>query len=205
MGMQPLLKAGSNEPCEMYPLGLSDDGNIAFGNARCGTSSTWAVARWSQEGLTPLPTSPQGRLELTGDAASRNGKVAFGVILPADGVQEEGVTGAQAFRYSVTDGLVLLGMLTGHQLSTPYAADAQGDVLVGRSGIENGASEAVLWDSVGRIGIAGYLQSQGVDLHGAHLQNAERVATHDDVTVVQGVSDFGNRTGAWIAWIPRRH
>jgi uncharacterized membrane protein len=204
-GMQPLLKAGSSEPCEMYPSGLSDDASIAFGNARCGASNSWSMARWSAEGVTPLPTSAIGRLELVGAATSSDGQVAFGVLLPqTGGIEQEGSNGAQAFRYTVEGGIVPLGMLAGHQLSSPYAADAHGDVLVGRSGIQNGASEAVLWDSVGRIGIAAYLQSQGVDLHGAHLQSAERVATHDGVTVVQGVSDLVNHTGAWIAWIPRR-
>lgn len=205
-GMRPLLKAGSNEPCEMYPSGVSQDASIAFGSARCGASTTWSLARWSTEGVTLLPTPPLGRAELVGAAASSDGRVAFGVLLPATGaIEEEGRNGAQAFRYTVADGFVPLGMLAGHLLSSPYAADAHGDVLVGRSGIENGASEAVLWDEVGRVGIAGYLQSQGVDLHGAHLQSAERVATHDGVTVVQGVADLVDRTGAWIAWIPRRN
>lgn len=205
-GMRPLLKAGSNEPCEMYPSGLSDDASIAFGNARCGASTTWSLARWSAEGVALLPTSPLGRTELVGAAASRDGQVAFGVLLPTNGgAEQEGANGAQAFRYTVADGLVPLGMLAGHQLSSPYAADAHGDVLVGRSGIANGASEAVLWDSAGRISIADFLQSQGVDLHGAHLQSAERVATHDGVTIVQGVTDWVNSTGAWIAWIPRRN
>jgi uncharacterized membrane protein len=204
-GMQPLMKAGSSEACAMYPRGLSDDGLIAFGYARCGESPTFELARWGQEGVTLLPTSPIGKAELLGASASRDGSVAFGVLSQSpEPAQLEGLNGDQAFRWSAADGLVALGMLAGHQLSSAYAADAPGDVLVGRSGIEHGASEAVLWDSIGLLSIAAYLQGQGIDLQGAHLKTAERVATHDDVTIVQGVSDLQNRTGAWIAWIPRR-
>jgi len=207
LGMQPLTLTDGGEPCSMYPGGLSENGLVAFGGARCGSSTTYPLARWGQEGVKLLPTSPLGMTQLLRAGASRDGNVAFGLISTSsvrDRPQEDGYNGTQAFRWSAAEGIVPLGMLAGHQLSSAYAADAHGDVLVGRSGVENGASEAVLWDSQGLLAIASYVQSQGVDLHGAHLRSAERVATHDDITIVQGLTDLQNQTGAWIAWIPRR-
>lgn len=78
-------------------------------------------------------------------------------------------------------------------------------MLIGSSGIQAGASEAVLWDGVGLVGIAAYLTTLGVNLNGAQLQSAERVATRDGTTIVQGLTDEQNRVGAWIAWLPQRY
>ncbi len=63
----------------------------------------------------------------------------------------------------------------------------------------------MLWDGVGLVGIAAYLTTLGVNLNGAQLQSAERVATRDGTTIVQGLTDEQNRVGAWIAWLPQRY
>jgi uncharacterized membrane protein len=205
-GMVPLVEHGTSDACELYAAALSEDGSIAFGNAHCGADPTWTLARWAADtDVELLPQPADTRSELTRDGTSRDGSVAFGVLLPSSaGLQQEGSDGADAFRWSAADGLVPLGHLPGHKLSSPYAADAHGDVLVGRSGISNGESTAVLWDSVGLVSIAAYLESLDVDLHGVHLQSAERVAARGETTVVQGLTNLQDRSGAWFAWLPRR-
>ena len=194
--------------CQMYPYALSDNGASAFGTAACGATQARAAIRWSAAtGVVPLPAPATGHGIVSLNATNPAGSMTFGVLLPAgaDDFPEEGVVGASPFRWSVAEGLVPLPGLPGHMFSYAYATDVAGDVLVGRSRNQNAQSEAVLWDSEGALGIAGYLGTLGVNLNGAHLQRAERVATRNGFTIVQGIIDDQNRTGAWIAWLPQRH
>jgi uncharacterized membrane protein len=192
--------------CQMYPNALSQDGAIAFGTAVCGAAARAAV-RWSAAtGVVALPAPVSGHAEVSMNATNPPGSMTFGVLLPAgvDDFTEQGVNGAAPFRWSAEQGLVPLEHLPGHMFGYAFATDVAGEVLVGRSGNPGGQSEAVLWDSEGDIGIAAYLSSLGVNLNGAHLQRAERVATRGGFTIVQGIVDEQNRTGAWVAWLPQR-
>jgi len=206
-GIAPLKLGTTATTCNFYPNALLSDGSLAFGQAQCG-GTEWVAARWTAAtGVVPLPAPPVGRAEMSADGTNHDGSVAFGKVLPAaaPSYPDEGVDGAAPFRWNAVTGLVPLHSLPGHMFSYAYAANIAGDVLIGRSGTQAGASEAVMWDSAGLIGIANYLSTLGADLHGVRLQSAERIATHGDTTVVQGVTDQQNHVGAWIAWLPRRH
>jgi uncharacterized membrane protein len=203
-GMLPLTQGAGGAACRFYTFAPSRDGATLFGTAACGTATTPSLARWSVDTGVVLLEQPAGTLTLH-PSTSSDGNIAFGLLLPSDGhFLDDGSDGTDAFRWQSADGLVALGHLPGHAYSSAYAADAHGDTLVGRSGVQNGASEAVLWDHVGLIRISAYLTSLGADLHGAHLQNADRVVSHDGTTVVQGVTNAQERSGAWIAWLPQR-
>lgn len=203
-GIAPALQGTT--PCKMYAYALSNDGATAFGTAVCGTQPRAAI-RWSAaEGVVALPAPAAGHAVVSMNATNPAGNMTFGVLLPAgtDDFPEEGVDGAAPFRWSEAEGLVPLQSLPGHMFGYAYATDVAGEVLVGRSGNYNAQSEAVLWDSQGDIGIAAYLVSLGVNLQGARLQQAERVATRGGTIIVQGVADQQNHSGAWIAWLPQR-
>lgn len=206
-GMVPIKQGTSQTSCEMYQNALNEAGTIAFGSAQCGTSQTRMAARWSADtGVVALPGSPTGHAEVSTGGTNRAGNVAFGVIQPtAVTFPEEGVDGAAPFRWSGAMGLVPLQSLPGYMYSYAYAANAAGDVLVGRSGSLNGTSEATLWDGVGAVGVAAYLTTLGADLEGARLQSAQRIVTRDGTTIVQGTTDQRNGAGAWLAWLPPRH
>jgi uncharacterized membrane protein len=206
------LKLGATTTtCSFYPNALTFDGAIAFGSAQCGGQQS-ALVRWTPDsGVVALPAPPTGNVQVANDAISNDGSVVFGRIVPGSAPPgpDEGVAGTVPFRWSVAGGLVPLQSLPGHSFSYGYANDASGSVLVGRSGAPAGSapatSEAVLWDGVGVVGVAAYLTTLGANLQGAHLQSAVRVATHGTTTVVQGVVNYQDSSGAWIAWLPQRH
>jgi uncharacterized membrane protein len=184
---------------------VSADGNAAFGSVECG-DNVHAPGRWSAEsGVSKLPAPPtnvHADLALTG---SGNGSAAFGLLLP--GVQpglplQEGVAGSEAFRWSAATGLEPLPPPSGQNFTAASAIDAQGLVLVGRSGVANSTSRAVLWDASGLLDIASYVSAHGVDLQGLELTHCERVAVSDDTILVQGFAKAQNRGGAWFARIP---
>lgn len=206
-GITPLELGTTATTCNFSVNALVGDGTVAFGEAQCG-GTQWVAARWTAAtGVVLLPEPPGGRAEMSADGTNRDGSVAFGKIQPgsASPFPDEGIDGAAPFRWSAAAGLVPLHSLAGDMFSYAYATNPAGDVLIGRSGTQAGASEAVIWDGVGVVGIEAYLTMLGADLHGVHLQSAERVATRDGTTIVQGITDQQNHLGAWIAWLPQRH
>ncbi len=203
-GIAPINLGATATTCNFYPNALLQ--TLAFGVATCGATQ-WGAARWTADtGVVPLPAPPTGHAEMSQDGINGDGSVAFGKIQPdsAPSFPEEGFNGTAPFRWSAATGLVPLHSLPGHTFSYAYATNVAGDVLIGRSGTQAGASEAVLWDGVGVVGIAAYLTTLGANLQGAHLQSADRITTHDGTTIIQGVTDQQNRNGAWIAWLPQR-
>jgi uncharacterized membrane protein len=182
---------------------FSADGSIAFGHATCAGNQP-RIARWSEsEGVTEMvPPAGAAAFAMTLHSSSSGG-VAFGILQPEGMVYtSEGSSGTRAFRWTETDAALALEPLAGHEFSSAYASDSAGEVLVGRSGTDNGAaSRAVLWDESGLLDITAHVTSQGIDLRGVELQSADRIAVRGDALLVQGVANSQTRSGVWFARI----
>jgi uncharacterized membrane protein len=184
---------------------VSADGDAAVGSVECG-DNVYAPGRWSAAGgVSKLPAAPTNFHADFALTISGSGNVAFGLLLPGSeqGLSSEpGTAGTQAFRFSAASGLVPLPPPNGQNFTAASAIDAQGLVIVGRSGVASSTSRAVLWDASGLLDIASYVSSQGVDLHGLELSHSERVAINGDTILVQGFAQAQNRGGVWFARIP---
>ncbi len=119
--------------------------------------------------------------------------VAKGVS--ADGSVVVGKTGSDAFRWTQTGGLELLGLLPGSSSSSASGVSADGSLIVGQSG-----GEAFLWsNSQGMQSLTDVLIAAGVsNLTGWGLTNATAVSA-DGYTVVGYGSNPNGQTEAWIA------
>ncbi|HYJ10137.1 MAG TPA: hypothetical protein VEX18_14040, partial [Polyangiaceae bacterium] len=199
-----LALSSDASPCVMRSVQASSaDGDTALGHATCAGPET-RLARWSETAGVTEMAQPTG----TGAPISLNlissGRVAFGILQPEGMVYtNDGHNGTRAFRWSEADAASALEPLVGHRFSSAYASDRAADVLVGRSGIDNGvASKAMLWDEEGSLDISAYVTSQGTNLQGVELQSAERVAVQGDTLLIQGVANAEMRSGVWFARIP---
>jgi len=164
--------------------------------------------------LQPAPSAIDpaqwGLLRITSGSLSGDGQSFHGSARRADfhpGVDEE--IPERAFRWSVTEGFVLLAPLAGHEVSAVTAASRDGSVLVGASrspvGSPNGSlPRVVLWDCRGTRDIAGELTAAGVDLHGMELGWGESVNYVWSGASIMMVYNGTTYHPPWIVWLPRR-
>jgi uncharacterized membrane protein len=204
LGMQELSNAADS--CEMGSVfSTSSDGTVAYGSVECG-DHIFAPGRWAMgAGVSKLPPAPSNFHTDFGITSSGDGKLAFGLLLPGSGEGlpgQPGAAGTQAYRYVAGGVIEPLPPEAGQNFTAASAVDAQGQVLVGRSGSEGAGSRAVLWDASGLVDISTYVSTHGVDLGSLQLSEAERVAVMGDTILVQGYANAQNRGGVWFARIP---
>lgn len=197
-----LVELQSNDCSLVAVMKASRDGTAAYGTVRCGADPI-DFGRWSAtSGTVEIATSSGFRVPPHSVGTIDDGSVAFGVLLSSGSpFLQDGANGSRAFRFTTSAGLALLPTLPSHGFSSAYAADENGAAVVGRSGVENGASKAVLWSDGLALDIAAYVVSKGVDLNGLELQSAERVARRGDAVLVQGIANQQSRGGVWFAKI----
>ena len=206
-GMVPIGPTGD----DVYYTDTTRDGRVAMG--RNGTSS---LSRWTADsGAVRLQPSAnaidpaQYGLSMTAGSLSDDGGSVYGRAPRIDfqpGFEEE--RPEAGFRWSATDGFVLLPPLPGHDIATVAAGAPDGSVQVGVSRVRRGNSASlpqrvVLWDCRGIRDIAAELAAGGIDLQGGGLSEALRVWSGASIMIV-GYGAANGVAGAWIAWLPRR-
>jgi uncharacterized membrane protein len=131
----------------------------------------------------------------------------------SDGSVVVGETGSwgssEAFRWSQSQGIQLLGVLDGYSSSEAAAVSGDGALVVGySSGLKNDkfTSRAFIWDSVrGMREIQSILKSQyDLDLPGWTLDEATAISSDGTAIVGEGTNPQGNRQ-AWIVRITESH
>jgi hypothetical protein len=191
---------------------ISADGGVAVGGAESG-----ALFRWTaQSGAVTLQPPPSTldpahwSLQITPGSLSSDGQTFHGSARRIDfqpTVDQE--IPSQAFRWSATEGFVVLAPLAGNDVSAVTAAARDGSVLVGvsRSTIGSASSSlprAALWDCRGTRDIAGELTAAGVDLHGMQLGWGETVNYVWSGASIMMVYEGTTYHPPWIAWLPNR-
>lgn len=198
-GIKALTQAGSSTPCAMGASAINADGSVAYGNFNCGGG--YSPGRWSAAtGVVLLPGVNGGQTEAV--RSNADGNTAIGTFV-SGGQSWDGGPGAQAVRLRIRGGVTPLGMMTGDNYSVASDLDGTGALIVGRSGVVNTSSRAVLWNATGLVELAPYLAAQGADLHGALLEGAEQVAVHGSDVLIAGFQNQRERIGLWIAKFPK--
>jgi len=175
------LEGGSAD--HSYAWGISDDGNVAIGEAT--SSVTAGPFRWTaQEGMKKLGMlNPGGDMAL---GANFDGSVIVGGSGTGGGVE-------QAFRWTAATGMVPLGDLPGGEVaSRAFATSADGNVVVGYSKSAAAFSwEAFRWTATdGMIGLG--------DLPGGVFESrAFDVSANGDVIVGRSVTAAGSEAFRW--------
>ena len=197
---------------DAYYTDTTRDGRVAMG--RNGTN---ALSRWTADsGAVKLQPSAntidpaQYGLSMTPGSLSDDGGSVFGRASRIDfqpGFEEE--SPADGFRWSATDGFVLLPPLPGYDIATVAAAAPDGSVQIGISRLRLGnpaslPERVVLWDCRGVRDIAAELAAGGIDLQGGGLSDVLRVWSSGASIMIVGYGTANGVAGAWIAWLPRR-
>ena len=171
-------------------LGVSDDGLIMVGAAH--RQGYWPVAyRWTEEGGKELflgieqPSSAH--------AVSGDGTVIVGCVYPDWTHPDYNWGPEKAFRWTETDGLVLLGFLSGGDYSCAMDISNDGSCIVGYSESTSG-DEAFRWTQTeGMIGLG--------DLPGGIFASCPCAVSADSSVIVgYGHTSSGQEAFIWNAY-----
>jgi hypothetical protein len=191
----------------IYYTDTTRDGRIAVGSDQMNGIHRWTADegdRLLQPSASAIDPA-QYALSMTMASLSDDGGSIYGRAPRIDfqpGFDEE--RPESAFRWTVTEGFVLLGTLPGFDIATVNATAADGSVQVGvnRTRIGNPTYRpaiAVLWDCRGVRDIAAELTAAGIDLDGVSPNYPVRVWSGSDSIMIVGSDQH-----AWIAWLPSR-
>ena len=167
---------------------VSADGTIVVGEVL--SSYGLQPFRWTAAGgLNPIPL-PSGMIAATGRGTSADGEAIVGTL---EYNANEPLPRRQAYRLMPSTGYVGLGFLPGGNRSEAYAISADGNVVVGGSGLDNTTEQAFRLSSAGMVSLGAL---DGNTHSTAHAVNA-------DGSVVVGWSfgpnDFSPRAFRWTA------
>jgi len=171
------------QPSNFFPSGASGDGSVLVGN-----QSSQAV-RWTMAaGIMGLGFLP-GATDSSAIAVSQ------------DGTTVVGTSNLNAFRWTSATGMIGLGLLNGLPVSQARGVSANGGVIVGY-GTTTTNNVAFIWDPVnGLRTVQQVLTSDGIDLTGWTLTEADGISADGRTIVGQGTDPAGFSVG-WIAVIP---
>jgi uncharacterized membrane protein len=135
-----------------------------------------------------------GAFQSDARALSADGSVAAGYGTSA--------TGIEAYRWTQSTGMVTLGDLSGGLVeSRAFGISGDGATIVGYGTSANG-QEAFVWDSAnGMRSLKNLLATNGVDMTGWTLTQANAVSS-DGRTIVGFGTDPSNQVQAWVAVVP---
>jgi uncharacterized membrane protein len=166
---------------------VSDDGSVIVGAS--GTGAYFRAVRWTGAGIEPIapaPTPGDYNTRSVAMAVSGNGRVISGYL---------GI-GAEAFRWTASEGLVGLGPMPG--VFWPQSIDEDGSIIVGTGTDRDGYVQALIWDADhGVRPLQTVLEGLGVDTQGITLNTASAVSA-DGRTIV----GWDYQRGAYVAVIP---
>ena len=195
----------------IYFTDTTRDGGVAMGSNGTDALFRWTAGAGAVQLRPPPNTIDLSRygLWMTQGSLGDDGGSVYGRAPRTDfqpGPDEE--RPEDAFRWSATDGFVLLPALPQRDYSTINAAAPDGSVLVGVSRSHTGGttyfdSVGVLWDCGGIRDIAAELTAAAIDLQGTWLYDPVRVWSGTSIMIV-GYGIANGNTSAWIAWLPRR-
>ena len=114
----------------------------------------------------------------------------------------DSASGTQAFRWTLSDGMVGLGDIAGGDFSSQaFAVSADGSIIVGEERTDDGQA-AFIWDEIGGMrSLEAVLVDLGLDLTGWELTAATGIS-FDGFTIVGRGRNPEGRKEAWIATIP---
>ena len=172
------------------PSAVNSNGTTIAGVAN--TASGRKLVRWTPGGAGMQELAP-----LAGNAPSAAG-------VSDDGQVIAGVSGNNAYRWTLAGGLQDLGVLPGFQRMTITGMTPNGTAIVGYASIAQFPTfinQAVIWtQSTGMVGLEGYLNSQGVTTTDWELEFGFGISA-DGRTFV-GLGTFQGQERGFIVSIP---
>lgn len=168
---------------------VSADGQIVAGYGYSQANSGVFAFIWTQAGSLNLGVLPGAASDSYANDVSDVGDVAAGWSLSE--------TGPEAFRWTIDDGMIGLGVLPGDFLSEALAVSADGALVVGRSFGPTG-NRAFIWEeSMGIVPMSDFLTANGIDHTGWMLTQGVGLSADGARIVGNGINPVGELE-AWI-------
>jgi probable HAF family extracellular repeat protein len=179
---------GPSDAARVEAKAVNADGTIVVGDVL--SASGLQPFRWSAaSGLSPIAL-PSGTIAATAPGASADGGAIAGTL---EYMTNEPLPRRQGYRWMPSTGYVGVGYLPGANNSEAYAISADGNVVVGGSGLDYKTEQAFRWNSAGIVGLG--------TLDGNSHSTAHAVNTDGSVIVGWsfGPNDFSPRAFRWTA------
>jgi uncharacterized membrane protein len=177
---------------ESTAVGVSADGSVIVGNLWDPVAARGAVFRWTASGgmVVLAGLSPTRSAEVEG--VSDDGRVAVGSSSPAPNI-------TRMVRWRDAGPPEVLSPMSPNAGAISVSSD--GRVIVGNY---SGSSAALYSDQTGLVGLAQFLASRGIDLHGASLQAGQNLTPDGQYLVGNGWdgSTSTNNPVPWRVYLP---